>query len=50
MQHDKILSLIASGREEGATVHLGGNKVDKDGGYYIEPTIFTDVRPEFKVS
>ncbi|CAF9924863.1 MAG: hypothetical protein GOMPHAMPRED_003746 [Gomphillus americanus] len=49
MQHDKILSLIASGREEGATVHLGGNKIEKDGGYYIEPTIFTDVRPEFKI-
>lgn len=53
MQYDKTLGYIQSGRDEGATVRLGGKvaQVDgQDGGYYIEPTIFTDVKPDMKVS
>lgn len=52
MQYDKILGYIESGKQEGATVHLGGKVADvgSEGGYYIEPTIFTNVKPEMKVS
>lgn len=50
MQYDKILGYIKAGIDEGATVHLGGKPVERtDGGYYIQPTIFTDVKPEMKV-
>ncbi|RDW62458.1 hypothetical protein BP6252_11891 [Coleophoma cylindrospora] len=51
MQFDKILGYIEIGKKEGATVHLGGKvaKTGKEGGYYIEPTIFTDVKPEMKI-
>ncbi|KAK5209494.1 hypothetical protein LTR99_007744 [Exophiala xenobiotica] len=50
MQYDKILGYIESGKQEGATVHLGGSAVEKpEGGYYIEPTIFTNCRPEMKI-
>jgi aldehyde dehydrogenase (NAD+) len=51
MQYDKILGYISSGKEEGATVHLGGNAVKNDNGkgYFIEPTIFTDVQPNMKI-
>ncbi|KAL4957588.1 aldehyde dehydrogenase domain-containing protein [Aspergillus filifer] len=50
MQYDKILGYIDSGIQEGATVHLGGKAIDKgSGGYYIQPTIFTNVRPEMKI-
>lgn len=51
MQFDKILGYIESGKEEGATIHLGGkaSKAGAEGGYYIEPTIFTDVKPNMKV-
>lgn len=51
MQFDKILGYIESGKNEGATVHLGGKacQESKNGGYYIEPTIFTNVKPEMKV-
>lgn len=50
MQYEKILGYIDSGIEEGATLHLGGKAIEKEtGGYYIEPTIFTNVRPEMKV-
>lgn len=50
MQYDKILSYIESGIQDGATVHLGGKPPDSQQGYHIQPTIFTDVKPEMKVS
>lgn len=50
MQYDKILGYIESGKQEGATVSLGGSAIEKPGGgYYIEPTIFTDCKPEMKI-
>jgi len=40
-QQDKILGCIATGREEGAEILLGGNERQEVGqGFYIEPTIF----------
>ncbi|KAK3041658.1 hypothetical protein RJ639_001468 [Escallonia herrerae] len=41
-QYDKILSYIEHGKREGATL-LAGGKPCGEKGYYIEPTIFTDV-------
>lgn len=51
MQFDKILGYIETGKQEGATLALGGNvaKVGDGRGYYIEPTIFTDVNPKMKI-
>ena len=43
----KILGYIESGKTEGATVHLGGNKYGNEG-YFIEPTIFTNTQPHMK--
>jgi aldehyde dehydrogenase (NAD+) len=48
-QYNKILGYIDTGKKEGATLHLGGGPVSHDGGYFIEPTIFTDVTPDMKV-
>lgn len=54
MQYDKIMGYIESGKEEGATISLGGKAAEVEGrngkGYYIQPTIFTDVKPDMKVS
>ena len=41
-QHRSILAEIDRGKDEGALV-MGGSAVDRDGGYYIEPTLFVDV-------
>ena len=54
MQYNKILGYIDSGKSEGATVHLGGNAIKASGGgqkngYFIEPTIFTDVKANMKI-
>jgi len=42
------MGYIASGKNEGATVHLGGNRIGEEG-YYIQPTIFTECRPNMKI-
>ncbi|KAK2985289.1 hypothetical protein RJ640_024285 [Escallonia rubra] len=41
-QYDKILSYIEHGKREGATLLIGGKPCGEKG-YYIEPTIFTNV-------
>ncbi|KAJ1393505.1 Aldehyde/histidinol dehydrogenase [Sesbania bispinosa] len=42
-QFEKILSYIEHGKREGATLLTGGKTVGSKG-YYIEPTIFSDVK------
>ncbi|QHO43020.1 Aldehyde dehydrogenase family 2 member [Arachis hypogaea] len=42
-QFEKILSYIEHGKKEGATLLYGGKRLG-DKGYYIEPTIFSDVK------
>lgn len=45
-QFEKILSYIEHGKREGATLLTGGRPVGNKG-YYIEPTVFTDVNVNF---
>ncbi|KAG6718691.1 hypothetical protein I3842_04G165000 [Carya illinoinensis] len=44
-QFDKILSYIEHGKREGATLLTGGKPLDGKG-YYIEPTIFSEIKDE----
>jgi aldehyde dehydrogenase (NAD+) len=50
----KILGYIEIGREEdGARLHCGGQRLTRGElrhGYFIEPTIFTDVAPEMRIA
>jgi aldehyde dehydrogenase (NAD+) len=50
----KILSYIEIGKEaDGATLHLGGQRLERGDyrhGYFIEPTIFTDVKPQMRIA
>ncbi|KAJ7266427.1 aldehyde dehydrogenase domain-containing protein [Mycena haematopus] len=48
MQYDKIMEYIESGKKDGATVHVGGNRVGTEG-YFIEPTIFTDTKENMRI-
>lgn len=43
VQFERVLKYIEHGKSEGATLLTGG-KPAGDKGYYIEPTIFTDVK------
>ena len=51
---EKILDYIRIGQEEdGATLHYGGHRLEKGEhryGYFIEPTIFTDVAPNMRIA
>jgi len=50
-QLDRVLGYIDSGRDEGATLRLGGARAREDsGGYYVEPTIFDGVSNEMRIA
>jgi aldehyde dehydrogenase (NAD+) len=42
------MGYIKSGKEQGATVHYEG-KDNLGEGYFINPTIFTDAKPDMKI-
>ena len=43
------MAYIASGKEAGANVAVGGERFGPLTGYFIQPTIFTDVTPDMKI-
>jgi len=52
-QLKKVLKYIEIGKEEGATLILGGKIYDEgecSKGYFVEPTIFTEVTPEMRIA
>ena len=48
-QFEKILSLIESGKQEGARLVAGGDKVEGDG-FFIQPTVFADVEDNMRIA
>jgi len=48
-QFDKVMSYIDSGRSEGATLACGGERIGNRG-YFIRPTVFSDVQDEMKIA
>ncbi|MEO1718897.1 MAG: betaine-aldehyde dehydrogenase [Pseudomonadota bacterium] len=48
-QLEGVLKLIAIGREEGATLRYGGERIARDGAY-VEPTVFTDVTDDMTIA
>lgn len=42
------MGYINSGKQDGAKVHIGGERHEGDG-YFIKPTIFTDAKPDMKI-
>nr|GMC58800.1 aldehyde dehydrogenase family 2 member C4 [Ipomoea batatas] len=48
-QYEKILSYIEQGKREGATLLTGGKPLDRKG-YFIHPTIFTDVTDDMLIA
>ena len=52
-QYDKVLEYIGIGAEEGANLAYGGRGLT-DGeygeGYYVEPTVFTNVSPDMRIA
>ncbi|KAK6826089.1 aldehyde dehydrogenase [Apiospora arundinis] len=48
LQYDRIMHYIEEGKKAGATVETGGER-HGDKGYFIKPTIFSDVTPDMKI-
>ena len=44
-QFDKILQMCKQGEEQGAKLECGGKRLG-DKGYYIEPTVFSNVQDD----
>src|SRR5438094_5629873 len=48
-QFDRVMGYIEAGQKEGAKMLTGGKRVGEKG-YFIEPTVFTDVKDEMKIA
>ncbi|XP_062110280.1 benzaldehyde dehydrogenase, mitochondrial-like [Humulus lupulus] len=48
-QFNKVLSYIRSGKESGAKLETGGDKIGSRG-YYIQPTVFSDVKDDMLIA
>jgi len=48
LQFDRIMGYIEEGKKSGATIETGGNRKG-DKGYFIEPTIFSNVTEDMKI-
>ncbi|PRY83578.1 aldehyde dehydrogenase family protein [Alkalibacterium olivapovliticus] len=48
-QLQTVLDYIEKGKEEGAEILLGGNKLDRTG-YYVEPTVFVNVTNDMTIA
>jgi aldehyde dehydrogenase (NAD+) len=48
LQFDRIMGYIKAGKEEGATVEVGGERHGEKG-YFIQPTIFSNVTADMKI-
>jgi acyl-CoA reductase-like NAD-dependent aldehyde dehydrogenase len=52
-QYEKVLDYIRIAKEEGAVCRLGGKRGGRSecgSGWFVEPTVFTDVRPEMRIA
>lgn len=49
-QYDRVLEYIDIGKNEGATVAAGGKPLNSSKkGFFVEPTVFTDVNPSHRI-
>ena len=50
IQFDKIMGYIKSGIDEGASLSHGGKIIETEVGVFIEPTIFSNVKPNMAIA
>jgi 4-guanidinobutyraldehyde dehydrogenase/NAD-dependent aldehyde dehydrogenase len=51
VQMKAVMGFIESGMQEGAKLALGGKRVrEESGGFFVEPTVFSDVKPQMKIA
>jgi 4-guanidinobutyraldehyde dehydrogenase/NAD-dependent aldehyde dehydrogenase len=51
IQFDTVMGFIDKGRDEGATIRMGGTQLLKEtGGWFVAPTVFDDVRHDMSIA
>ncbi|SDG98824.1 aldehyde dehydrogenase family protein [Klenkia brasiliensis] len=50
VQHDKVRGYIQAGIDEGATLVTGGLDTGRDTGWFVQPTVFSDVRNDMTIA
>jgi acyl-CoA reductase-like NAD-dependent aldehyde dehydrogenase len=51
IQFDTVMRYIENGREEGATLRMGGQRArEKSRGWFVEPTVFDDVDNQMTIA
>jgi acyl-CoA reductase-like NAD-dependent aldehyde dehydrogenase len=49
-QRDVVNGYIEAGKREGATPVVGGGHKQHERGYFVDPTVFTDVKPDMTIA
>ncbi len=47
-QLERVMGYLDVGQDEGASIAFGGNRIG-NGGFFVEPTLFTGVRPGMRI-
>jgi phenylacetaldehyde dehydrogenase len=45
----RVMGYIEDGKKAGASVAIGGDMPESEGGYYVNPTVLIDVKPDMRV-
>ncbi|PSR82748.1 aldehyde dehydrogenase [Coniella lustricola] len=48
VQLERVMAMIEEGRKQGATIAHGGSRIDTPG-FFVEPTVFTDVTSKMSI-
>jgi len=48
-QFSRVMGYIEDGKKAGASVAVGGDSPASEGGYYVNPTVLVDVKPDMRV-
>ena len=49
-QHERVLGYLKLASDEGATAKAGGERGPQAKGYFVKPTIYTDVKNEMRIA
>lgn len=49
-QFETVLKFLESAHQEGASIAAGGDRADMDSGFFVQPTVLSDVTPEMTVA
>ncbi|HKF29071.1 MAG TPA: aldehyde dehydrogenase family protein [Candidatus Binataceae bacterium] len=49
-QHERVLGYLNIGKKEGAKAKVGGGAGTQERGYFVQPTVFTDVKNSMQIA